>query len=109
MYLAATGEAPALILSTGGMTREARESQATRFVVATETGLLHRLRMENPEKEFVPLKESAVCEYMKTITPEKLTRSLRENVFEITIEPEIAERARGSIERMLEILPAVPA
>lgn len=107
MYLAATGETPALkILSTGGMTREARESPATRFVVATETGLLHRLRKENPEKEFVPLKESAVCEYMKTITPEKLTRSLREGVFEIRIEPEIAERARGSIERMLEILPA---
>jgi len=107
MYLAASGEAPELkMLSTGGMMREGAASTATRFVVATETGILHRLRQENPEKEFVPLKESAVCEYMKTITPEKLLRSLRDDVFEVTVEPEVADRARLAITRMLEVTPA---
>jgi quinolinate synthase len=106
MYLAASGEAPSLkMLSTGRMMREGRASDATRFVVATETGILHRLRKENPSKEFVPLKESAVCEYMKTITPAKLLRSLRDGVFEIDVDTEIAFRASRSIERMLEIAP----
>ncbi|MBI4728484.1 MAG: quinolinate synthase NadA [Acidobacteria bacterium] len=106
MYLAAAGDAPPLkILSTGGMIREAQASSASSFVVATETGILHQLRKRAPGKRFVPLKESAVCEYMKTITPEKLLRSLREGVFEVTVDPEIAARARRSIERMLEIVP----
>ena len=104
MYLSAAGDVPEMkILSTGGMVREARRSDASRFVVATETGILHRLRREAPRKEFVPLKETAVCEYMKTITPAKLVRSLREGVFEVGVDPEVAVRARRSIERMLEI------
>ncbi|MGH2740653.1 MAG: quinolinate synthase NadA, partial [Actinomycetota bacterium] len=108
MYLAAAGEIPETkILSTGGMIREAKASKADRFVVATETGILHRLRKENPEKEFVALKEDAVCEYMKTITPAKLVRSLTDGVFEVDVAPEIARRARRSIERMLEIVPSV--
>jgi quinolinate synthase len=104
MYLSASGDAPEMrILSTGGMVREARRSPASRFVVATETGILHRLRKEAPEKEFVALKETAVCEYMKTITPAKLLRSLRDGVEEVTVDPETADRARRSIERMLEV------
>jgi quinolinate synthase len=106
MYLSASGEdLPEMkILSTGGMIREAQASEASRFVVATETGILHRLRKDSPAKEFVPLKESAVCEYMKMITPAKLLRSLRDNVFEVKVDPEVARRARRSIERMLEIV-----
>jgi quinolinate synthase len=107
MYLAASGEAPDLkMLSTGGMMREGRASDVGRFIVATETGILHRLRKENPGKEFVPLKETAVCEYMKTITPAALLRSLRDGVHEIEVDPEVAHRARRSIQRMLEIAPA---
>jgi quinolinate synthase len=110
MYLSAAGDLPETkILSTGGMIREARASEANRFVVATETGILHRLRKENPDKEFVALKESAVCEYMKMITPQKLLRSLREGVFEVSVDPEIARRARSAIERMLEVVPAPSA
>ena len=106
MYLSASGEdLPEMkILSTGGMIREAQGSDAAKFVVATETGILHRLRKESPGKEFVPLKESAVCEYMKMITPAKLLRSLREGVEEVTVDPDISRRARRSIERMLEIV-----
>jgi quinolinate synthase len=106
MYLSATGDGPPLkILSTGGMVREALSSEADRFVVATETGILHQLRKQAPEKEFAPLKESAVCEFMKMITPEKLVRSVRDGVHEVTVDPDIAVRARRSIERMLEIVP----
>ena len=105
MYLQASdADVPEMkILSTGGMVREAAESGADRFIVATETGILHRLRKEAPEKEFLPLKESAVCEYMKMITPAKLLRSLREGVFEVRVDPEIARRARGAIDRMLDV------
>lgn len=106
MYLSATGDGPPLkILSTGGMVREAEASAARKFVVATETGIIHQLRKRSPEKEFVPLKESAVCEYMKMITPEKLLQSLREGVFEVTVDPAVARRARRAIERMLEVVP----
>jgi quinolinate synthase len=104
MYLAASGEAPGMkVLSTGGMMREGAGSDASKLVVATETGILHRLRKENPDKEFLPLKETAVCEYMKTITPEKLLRSLRDGVFEIEVDPDVASRARLSIDRMLGV------
>ena len=106
MYLSAAGDAPEMkILSTGGMIREARDSSAERFIVATETGILHRLRKEAPEKTFLPLKDTAVCEYMKMITPAKLLRTLREGVFEVEVERSIARRARRAIDRMLEISP----
>ena len=106
MYLSASGDAPEMkILSTGGMITEAQASSASTFVVATETGILHRLRKESPSKVFVPLKESAVCEYMKTITPGKLLRSLRDGVFEVTVDADVASRARRAIERMLAIVP----
>src|SRR5918996_709439 len=106
MYLSASGDAPEMkLLSTGGMITEAQASSASTFVVATETGILHRLRKESPSKVFVPLKESAVCEYMKTITPGKLLRSLRDGVFEVTVDEDVASRARRAIERMLAIVP----
>lgn len=109
MYLSASPDVdlPEMkILSTGGMVREAGASDASSFVVATETGILHRLRKEAPAKEFSPLKESAVCEYMKMITPAKVLRSLREGVYEIDVDPGVARRARRAIDRMLEIVPA---
>ena len=104
MYLAASGEAPGMkVLSTGGMIREGEATEARKVVVATETGILHRLRKQSPDTEFLPLKESAVCEYMKTITPEKLLRSLRDGVFEIDVDQDVASRARRSIDRMLAV------
>ena len=84
------------------MTR-ARTSPARRFVVATETGVLHRLRRENPEKQFVAAAETAECRYMKMITLENLRDSLRDLKHEVTVPPEIAARARRAIDRMLAI------
>ena len=99
------------ILSTGGMVKEAQRSSAEKFLVATETGILHQLRKGSPGKVFEPINELAVCQYMKTITPEKLLRSLREGVFEITVPEDVRVRAARSVERMIAISPdtvAVP-
>jgi quinolinate synthase len=93
----------AKILSTEGMVRYARQSQAKEFVIATETGILHRLRRLNPDKSFYPVSERAVCKFMKMITLEKVLRSLRDEVFEVRVPPSIAERARLAIQRMIEI------
>jgi quinolinate synthase len=96
------------ILSTGGMVQRAAESPAERFLVATETGILHQLRKASPAKTFDPINEDAVCRFMKTITPEKLLRSLREMVFEVTVPEDIRLRAARAVERMIELGPAAP-
>jgi quinolinate synthase len=91
------------ILSTEGMVDFARGSDRKRFVVATETGILHRLSKEVPEKEFLAAREAAVCRFMKMITLEKARDSLRDLKYEVTVDPELAERARGAIDRMVAI------
>jgi quinolinate synthase len=93
------------VLSTEGMVRFAAASPAETFIVATETGLLHRLRQARPEKTFLPADRTAECKYMKMITLPKLRDCLRDLAPEVHIPPEIADRARGSIERMLAISP----
>jgi quinolinate synthase len=91
------------IVSTEQMMQRARTSPARRFVIATETGVLHRLRRENPGKEFVAARESAECRYMKQITLEKLRDSLRDGQYEVTVPAQVAGRARRAIDRMLAI------
>jgi quinolinate synthase len=91
------------ILSTEGMVRFAKESPRQRFVVATETGILHRLSKEVPEKDFVAAREAAVCRFMKMISLEKARDSLRDMKHVVTVEPRVAERARGAIDRMVAI------
>ncbi|HYP42916.1 MAG TPA: quinolinate synthase NadA [Candidatus Nitrosocosmicus sp.] len=91
------------ILSTEGMMKEARISHNRQFIVATETGMLHRMKVENPEKEFIPIKNDAVCKYMKKITVEKVYSSLVNESYEVKVPKEIAEKARVPIQRMLNI------
>jgi quinolinate synthase len=91
------------IVSTEQMMQRARASDARQFVVATETGVLHRLRRENPEKLFVAAAETAECRYMKMITLENLRDSLRDLRYEVTVPPPTAARARRAIDRMLAI------
>jgi len=91
------------ILSTGGMVKRALESDSDKFIIGTETGLLYRLRKENPGKEFVPVKEDAVCEFMKMITLEKVLESLRNEVYEVKVPEDTAIKAKKAIDRMLEI------
>jgi quinolinate synthase len=91
------------ILSTEGMIKRPRESSADEFIVATEVGILHRLRRENPGKRFHAANERASCAYMKVTTLPKVLRSLEHMQFPITVEPDIAARARVAIERMVAI------
>jgi quinolinate synthase len=91
------------ILSTEGMINFAKASPKNRFLVATETGILHRLAKEAPEKRFEAVSERAVCKFMKMITLEKLRDSLRDWKHVVTVPPETAERARLAIERMVAI------
>lgn len=106
LYLVGAGVVPAertRILSTSGMVAAAREVTAERVLVATETGMLHQLNKANPLVLFEPVNRAAVCKYMKMITPAKLLRSLRDGTDEVTVPRDIAERARASVERMIEI------
>jgi quinolinate synthase len=89
--------------STEGMMRHAKNSSADTFVVATETGILYRMRKENPSKRFIPISENAVCKYMKSIALEKVYRSLSDMVYEVRVPSETAAKARLAIERMLAI------
>ena len=92
------------ILSTDGMIKYANQSNAKEFVVATETGILHQLQKQNPEKKFHPVKDDAVCEYMKMITLEKLYKSINEEIYEVKVPEEIAKRAIKPITRMINIV-----
>ena len=93
------------MLSTGGMLDFARDSEADTFIVATETGMLHPLAKENPGKSFVPANRAAACRYMKMITLPKLHATLRDLKPQVKVDPELAERARVPIERMVAITP----
>lgn len=93
----------AYITSTEGMVRHVIASPKSEFVVATETGILHRMRKVAPDKAYFPLSDEMECRYMKMITTEKLLRSLEEGVFEVKVPEEIARRARLPIERMVSI------
>ena len=89
--------------STSQMCRYARESNAKTFIVATEEGLLHRLRKENPEKRFILAYEDAVCPNMKLNTLERLYKALKEEKHVVTVPEPIAKRARKALERMFEL------
>jgi quinolinate synthase len=91
------------ILSTEGMIKRPAQSEADEFIVATEVGILHRLRRENPSKRFFAANERASCAYMKVTTLPKVLNSLKHMQHRITVPPEIAARARTAIERMVAI------
>src|SRR4051812_20387666 len=91
------------ILSTEGMIKRPAISDANDFIVATEVGILHRLRRENPGKRFFAANERASCAYMKVTTLPKVLRSLELDQFQITVPEATANRARLAIERMVAI------
>ncbi len=91
-------------LSTSQMSKYARESEATEFIVGTEVGLIYRLKQDNPSKEFYAASERAVCPNMKRTTQEKILWSLEELKEEVKVPEEIRLRAKKAIDRMLEIV-----
>ncbi|MGY4719279.1 quinolinate synthase NadA [Naumannella huperziae] len=91
------------VLSTGGMLDAARTSTARKVLVATEVGMLHQLRKANAGTDFQPVNPQASCRYMKMITPEKLINALRTGRDEVRVAPEVAERARDAVRKMIAI------
>ena len=106
LWMAESGEIPGdstKILSTGGMLEEAKTTTSNRVLVATEIGMLHQLRQANPTTEFMPVNPQAACPYMQMITPAKLLDCLRYGRDGVFVAEDIANAARGAVERMIAI------
>jgi quinolinate synthase len=106
LWLAGAGELPperTHVLSTGGMLAQARRTTSGTVLVATEVGMLHQLRQASPGTDFRPVNAEASCPYMKMTTPQKLLTCLRDGTTEVHVAPEVAARARRSVERMVAI------
>ena len=94
-----------IALSTGGMLKFARESDAREFIVGTECGILHRMRKENPDKVFHSLEPSVLCPNMKKITLEDVLFSLQDLEPRVELDENTIAAAKDSINKMLEIVP----
>jgi quinolinate synthase len=104
MYFAASGDVGRThVLSTEGMVDHARRAPGGSFVIATETGILHRLRKEVPDATFAAVSERAICRYMKRITLPRVLRALRDDVHAVTVPEPVASRARRALERMVSL------
>ena len=90
-------------LSTGQMIREARVTPKTEIILATERGIIHRLKKQNPGKDFYPVKDAALCLNMKKTTLPKVLLALERNQTVVTVPPDVARRARGAIEKMIAL------
>jgi quinolinate synthase len=91
------------VLSTGNMVKEAQKTQAKEVIIGTETGIIYRLKKENPKKNFYPVKDLAFCSNMKKINLKKVFRALNDMIYKIEVPLEISQRARGAIEKMVQI------
>jgi len=94
------------LLSTGQMLKFAAEGTAKQFIIATETGIIHALKKQNPKAEFFPASKRAICPNMKKITLEKIIWSLEDMQYKISVPEEIRKKAKKALDRMVEILPA---
>ncbi len=92
------------VLSTSGICRHAKESSSEEFVIGTEIGILHRLQKENPHKKFYPASVLSDCPSMKLNNLEKILWSLEDMVYDVEVPTDIAQKAKRSIDRMLEIV-----
>ena len=94
------------MLSTSQMLKFAARSTAKRFIIATETGIIHTLKKENPNAQFIAASERAICPNMKKITMEKIVWSLEDMQYKISVPKAIREKAKKALDKMVEILPA---
>ncbi len=92
------------VLSTGGMLKKAKELESKRFIIGTENGIIHRLKKENPSKEFYPVSNKIICPNMKRITLKKVLNSLKNLKPEINVEENIRIKAKVAIDKMLEVV-----
>lgn len=91
-------------LSTGGMVKYVKESEAKSFIIGTELGIIHRLKKENPCKIFVPVSEQAICPQMKLIRLEDVLIALKEGKYEVKVPEDIRKKAEKAVCRMLEVV-----
>lgn len=91
------------VYSTGQMVKNAKKTTVKEIIIGTEVGMIYRLKKENPDKSFYPLREASLCYNMKKITLDKVLRSLENRQYRIVVPPEIAARARGAIEKMVQL------
>jgi quinolinate synthase len=91
------------IASTEGMIRTVTQRPAQQFIVATETGIMHRMRQVAPTKQFIPADPEAVCAFMKTITLPRVRDSLLLDQYHVTVPADVAARARHAIDRMVAL------
>ena len=88
--------------STTGIMKFAKESSEKSFIIATEEGVTDRLKRDCPDKEFIPVKENIICPNMKMTSLDDILHVLENENNEITVDPEIAQKAVKCIDRMLE-------
>jgi len=93
-----------IVTSTEGMTRFIKTSPAKEFIILTETGIIHRMKKENPDKHFYPVKNQMICPDMKKISLQNVLSSLENLSYEITVPTEVMRKARRAIERMLKVV-----
>ncbi len=91
------------VASTNGMIKVIKEVDAKEFIIATEIDMTTRLKREFPDKTFYPASKNAICRGMKTITLESIYRSLKDEVYEITLPDEIIKKAKDAILKMIAI------
>ena len=92
-----------VVASTEKMCAYVQNTPDTEFIIATEIGIIHRMKKENPGKSFYPASDKATCPNMKRINLEKVLWSLEDLTYEITVPQDIMDKARLSIERMLQV------
>jgi quinolinate synthase len=92
-----------IVASTEKMLTYVNNSKDAEFIIGTEIGIIHRMKKENPEKSFYPASDQATCPNMKRITLEKVLWALEDLTFEITVPQDIMDKARLSIERMMQV------
>jgi quinolinate synthase len=91
------------ILSTGGMVKEARATTKNEIIIGTETGIVYRLKKENPTKNFYPARDQSFCRNMKKTDLRKVLKSLEDMVYKVEVPLEISQKARGAIEKMVAL------
>jgi len=94
------------LLSTSQMLSFAAKGSADKFIIATEIGIIHTLKKQNPDAQFIPASERAICPNMKKITLDKIVASLEDMQYEIIVPDDIGAKAKKSLDRMIEVLPA---
>jgi len=94
------------LFSTSQMLKFAAKSTAKQFIIATEIGIIHTLKKQNPNAQFIPASERAICPNMKKITLDKVIASLEDMQYEVTVPVQTRIEAQRSLDRMIEVLPS---